>query len=97
MTPEARLGREIVVKSVAAILKFAVATKAPIVPLAIGVNYEKILGLIPRETISVRVGEPIEIPRKFQRDKFREDRYRKAEEIVDLIEELRTAPPDEEG
>ncbi|GAB4326763.1 MAG: hypothetical protein Kow0069_33440 [Promethearchaeota archaeon] len=94
MTPEARLGREVVIKSVAAILKFAVATGAPVVPLAISTEHEPLLGgLLSVPRYRIVIGEPVQVPKKFNRDKFREERYQRAEELVDLVEGLRSRPP----
>ena len=64
MTPEARLDREIQVKLMAGIIKFAVAGKAPIIPLAIFSEKTKLFNLIPISGLKVKVGNPIKVLKK---------------------------------
>src|SRR5271157_936260 len=86
MTPEEKLEPDVQVKTVASILKFAIAAKAPIVPIAL--HGTKSLGW--KKSLKVKCPAPIEIPSQLQREKKRDERYAKAKEIVDLIHEMKT-------
>ncbi len=88
MTPEARLSDEVQLKSVAAIIKFAVAADAPIIPLAIFSETKTLLNVIPITRLKVRIGKPISMDKKLNRDKFRPERYKTAEEIIRIIYKL---------
>ncbi|MHA1272805.1 MAG: lysophospholipid acyltransferase family protein [Promethearchaeota archaeon] len=91
MTPEAKYDREIQIKSIAGIIKFAIAAKAPIIPLAVVEVSNKLFNLIPSLGFVVKVGTPLKIERKLNRDKYRNERYRLAEEILGIIENLRNS------
>ncbi|MGV9198285.1 MAG: lysophospholipid acyltransferase family protein [Promethearchaeia archaeon] len=93
MTPEEKLGRETIIKAMASIIKFAIAGDAPIVPIAIYQRTNKLLNLIPTNTLVVRVGTPVKLDRKLNRDKYRPKRYEAAEEIVNIIEHLANETP----
>lgn len=95
MTPEERLGREIHVKSMASIIKFAVSTGATLVPLGIATTHKKLLGLFLVPRLKVLVGEPIALDKKITRGRNRDKRYAKAAEIVDAIMVLRQGPEPE--
>ena len=88
MTPEARLSDEVQLKSVAAIIKFAVAAEAPIVPLAIYSETEALWGIIPVTRLRVRIGKPIKMEKKLNRERYREERYKQAEEIIRIVYKL---------
>ena len=92
MTPEARLDREIQVKSMAGIIKFAVAGEAPIIPLAIHTEKTKLFNLIPISGLRVKVGTPIKISKRLTRDKYRPERYELAEDIINIIDSLQIIP-----
>jgi 1-acyl-sn-glycerol-3-phosphate acyltransferase len=89
LTPEARLDRETQVKSMAGIIKFACAGNAPIIPLIVYGAKTKLFNLIPAKGLRVKIGKPIEVDKKLNRDKFRDQRYQLAEEILKIIEGLR--------
>ena len=88
MTPEARHDREIQVKSMAAIIKFAIATSAPIIPIAIYSEETKILNMIKGKGLVVKVGTPLKIEKRLNREKYRSERYELAEDIIKIIESL---------
>jgi len=90
MTPEARLSDEVQLKSVAAIIKFAVAADAPIIPLAIYAKKKTLFNFIPSTSLSVKIGAPISFDKRLNRDKFRDERYKQAAEIIKIIGVLRT-------
>ena len=92
MTPEAKLEPEIQVKTLASIIKFAIAGSAPIIPIAI--KGTKSLGW--KKPLSVKVGSPIAIPPDLNREKKRDERYAKAKEIVDLINSMKESLVQEE-
>jgi len=92
MTPEARFDREIQVKSMAGIIKFAVAGKAPIIPIAIHTEKTKLFNLIPIPGLRVKVGNPISVSSKLTREKYRTERYELAEELLNIIDNLRIIP-----
>ena len=96
MTPEARFDREIQVKSMAGIIKFAVAGKSPIIPLAVHTENTKLFNLIPIPGLRVKVGNPISVSSKLTREKYRTERYELAEELLNIIDSLRIIPEYEE-
>ncbi|MFX0069925.1 MAG: lysophospholipid acyltransferase family protein [Candidatus Hermodarchaeota archaeon] len=96
MTPSAKHDRDIQVKSVAGIIKFAVAANTPIIPLAIFTEKTKLFNLIPIDGIKVKVGDPISVSKNLNREKYRDQRYELAEDIVNIIDSLRYVP-DQEG
>ncbi len=96
MTPEAKYDRDIQVKSVAGIIKFAVAANAPIIPIAVTGEKTKLFNLIPIEGIKVKVGKPIPVPKNLNREKFRDQRYALAEDIVNIIDSLKYTPEEDE-
>jgi len=96
MTPEARFDREIQVKSMAGIIKFAVAGKSPIIPLAIHTENTKLFNLIPIPGLRVKVGNPISVSSKLTREKYRTERYELAEELLNIIDNLQIIPEYEE-
>lgn len=96
MTPEAKYDRDIQVKSVAGIIKFAVAANAPIIPLAVTSEKTKLFNLISIDGIKVKVGKAIPVSKNLNREKFRDQRYELAEDIVNIIDSLKYTPPPEE-
>lgn len=96
MTPDAKYDRDVQVKSIAAIIKFAVAANAPIIPIAIMGEKTKLFNLIPIEGFKVKVGKPIPVSRKLGRDKYRDQRYELAEDIVNIIDSLKYTPEEDE-
>ena len=66
MTPESKLERDVQIKAMAGIIKFAVAGEAPL---------------------------PIE--KRLNREKYRDQRYELAEDIINIIESLKIQPMEE--
>ena len=89
LTPEAKLDREVQIKSMAGIIKFAVAGQAPIIPLIIYTEKTKLFNLIPMPGLRVKVGTPIKVDKRLNREKYRSERYELAEDIINIIESLR--------
>ena len=92
MTPEGKRDREIQVKSMAAIIKFAIAVDAPIIPIAISNEKTKILNMFTGNGIKVTVGTPLHIEKRLNRDKYRSERYELAEDIIRIIDKLGETP-----
>ena len=88
MTPEARHDREIQVKSMAAIIKFAIVASAPIIPIAIYSEETKILNLFKGKGLVVKVGTPLIVEKRLNREKYRSERYELAEDIIKIIDSL---------
>ncbi|MFX1327218.1 MAG: lysophospholipid acyltransferase family protein [Promethearchaeota archaeon] len=88
MTPESRHDREVQIKSMAAIIKFAVAASAPIIPIAITTEKTKILNMFTGDGIKVKVGTPLKVEKRLTREKYRAERYELAEDIINIIEKL---------
>ncbi|MFX0042551.1 MAG: lysophospholipid acyltransferase family protein [Candidatus Hodarchaeota archaeon] len=97
MTPEAKLDREVQIKSMAAIIKFAVAGDAPIIPVAIFTEKTKILNMFTGDGLKVKVGTPIKVEKRLTREKYRPERYELAEDIINIIESLVEHPEIEEN
>jgi 1-acyl-sn-glycerol-3-phosphate acyltransferase len=97
MTPEAKLDREVQIKSMAAIIKFAVAGDAPIIPVAIFTEKTKILNMFTGDGLRVKVGTPIKVEKRLTREKYRPERYELAEDIINIIESLVEHPEIEEN
>jgi 1-acyl-sn-glycerol-3-phosphate acyltransferase len=95
MTPESKLDRETQVKAMAGIIKFAVAGDAPIIPLAIYTEKTKILNLIDSQGVRVKIGAPLPVEKRLNREKYRDQRYELAEDIINIIETLRMQPVEE--
>lgn len=95
MTPEGKRDREVQVKSMAAIIKFAIATDSPIIPIAIIHDKAKILNMFTGDAIKVRVGTPLQIEKRLNREKYRAERYELAEDIINIIEKLGEIPEGE--
>ncbi|MHA1436171.1 MAG: lysophospholipid acyltransferase family protein [Promethearchaeota archaeon] len=95
MTPEAKYDSDIQVKSMAGIIKFAVAANAPIIPVAVYFEKTKFLNLIPIKALRVKVGNPLKIERKLNRDKYRSQRYELAKDIINIINSLKNFKKDE--
>lgn len=89
MTPEAKLDRETQIKSMAAIIKFAVAAKAPIIPVAIFSEKIKLFNLIPTNGLKIKVGTPLMVEKRMNRDKYRSERYELAEDLINIIDSLK--------
>jgi 1-acyl-sn-glycerol-3-phosphate acyltransferase len=89
MTPEAKHDTEIQIKSIAGIIKFAIAADAPIIPLAVFSEKTKLFNAIPINGLKVKIGTPLRVEKKLQREKFRPQRYELAEDIHRMIETLR--------
>ncbi|MFX1236197.1 MAG: lysophospholipid acyltransferase family protein [Promethearchaeota archaeon] len=92
MTPESKHERDIQIKSVASIVKFAVLSRAPIIPMAICKTKTKLFDVISTGGLKLRVGRPITCDRKLSRPKYRNKRYELAEDIVNIIDTLKTVP-----
>lgn len=92
MTPEARFDREVQVKSMAAIIKFAVAGEAPIIPIAIFSEKTKLFNMIPAKGLVVKAGTPIKVEKRLTREKYRDQRYELAEDIINIIDSLKAKP-----
>ncbi|MFX1258768.1 MAG: lysophospholipid acyltransferase family protein [Promethearchaeota archaeon] len=92
MTPEARYDREIQVKSMAAIIKFAIAGKASIIPLGVYTEKSKLFNLIPISGLRIKVGTPLKVNKRLNREKYRSQRYELAEDIINIIDNLRQSP-----
>ncbi len=97
MTPESKRDFDIQVKSMAAIIKFAIAADAPIIPVAIS-NYRTMLFNIIKTSsgFKMKVGTPLHIEKKLNRDKYRNQRYELAEDIIKIVETLRASSEEEE-
>lgn len=89
MTPEAKHDRDVQIKSMAGIIKFAIAASTPIIPVAVFTEKAKILNFIPTKGIKIKIGTPISVAKKLNRDKFRNERYALAEDIIDIIHALK--------
>jgi len=96
MTPEGKRDREVQVKSMAAIIKFAIATDSPIIPLAIINDKAKILNMFTGNAIKVKIGTPLHVEKRLNREKHRAERYELAEDIINIIEKLAEVPEFEE-
>ncbi len=96
MTPEARHDREVQVKSMAAIIKFAIVGEAPIIPIAIYTEKTKILNMFTGDGIKVKVGTPLKVEKRLNREKYRAERYELAEDIINIIDSLKETPEIEE-
>ena len=88
MTPEARHDREIQVKSMAAIIKFAIVASAPIIPIAIYSEETKILNMFKGKGLIVKIGTPLIVEKRLNREKYRSERYELAEDIIKIIDSL---------
>lgn len=89
MTPESKLEREIQVKAMAGIIKFAVAADSPIIPLAIYTEKAKILNMIDTQGIRVKIGTPLKVEKRLNREKYRDQRYELAEDIINIVDTLK--------
>ncbi|MHA2008648.1 MAG: lysophospholipid acyltransferase family protein [Promethearchaeota archaeon] len=92
MTPEGKRDREMQVKQMAAIIKFAITTASPIIPIAISSEKVKILNMFNGTGIKVTVGTPLHVEKRLNRDKYRNERYELAEDIIRIIEKLGETP-----
>jgi 1-acyl-sn-glycerol-3-phosphate acyltransferase len=92
MTPEAKYDRDVQIKSMAGIIKFAVAADAPIIPIAVFSQKTKLFNMIDINGLRVRIGDPIRVSKNLNRDKNREQRYELAEDIVNIIDSLKYIP-----
>ncbi|MCK4688365.1 MAG: 1-acyl-sn-glycerol-3-phosphate acyltransferase [Candidatus Lokiarchaeota archaeon] len=97
MTPEAKLDREIQIKSMAAIIKFAVVGEAPIIPVAIFTEKTKILNMFTGDGLKVKVGTPLKVEKRLTREKYRSERYELAEDIINIIDSLVEHPETEQN
>ncbi|MBD3211404.1 MAG: hypothetical protein GF311_02260 [Candidatus Lokiarchaeota archaeon] len=89
MTPPSKLDEETQVKAMASIIKFAIAGDAPIIPVAVVTRKTKIFNMIDIDGLVVRVGNPLNIEKKLNRDKYRDQRYELAEGIIKIIDALK--------
>ena len=96
MTPEAKRDREVQVKTMAAIIKFEIAADAPIITIAIIQDKAKILNMFTGTAIKVKVGTPLRVEKRLNREKNRAERYELAEDIINIIEKLGETPELEE-
>ncbi|MFX0018466.1 MAG: lysophospholipid acyltransferase family protein [Promethearchaeota archaeon] len=92
MTPESKLDPETQLKAMAGIIKFAVAGNAPIIPLAIYSEKTKLFNMIDVDGIRVKIGTPLKVEKHLNRDKYRDQRYELAEDIIKIIESLKEVP-----
>ncbi|TKJ22043.1 MAG: hypothetical protein CEE43_07455 [Promethearchaeota archaeon Loki_b32] len=92
MTPESRHDREVQIKSMAAIIKFAIVGEAPIIPIAIFTEKAKILNMFDGDAIKVKIGTPLQIEKRLNREKHRAERYELAEDIINIIDSLKETP-----
>ncbi|MFX1488435.1 MAG: lysophospholipid acyltransferase family protein, partial [Promethearchaeota archaeon] len=97
MTPEGKRDREVQIKSMAAIIKFAIAADSPIIPIAIIQDKAKILNMFTGDAIKVKVGTPLRVEKRLNRDKYRSERYELAEDIINIVERLSETPEIEES
>lgn len=88
MTPEGKRDREVQIKSMAAIIKFAIVTESPIIPIAIINDKAKIMNMFKGDAIKVKVGTPLRVEKRLNREKYRAERYELAEDIINIIEKL---------
>jgi 1-acyl-sn-glycerol-3-phosphate acyltransferase len=88
MTPEGKRDREMQIKQMAAIIKFAITTASPIIPIAITMEKAKILNMFTGDTIKITVGTPLHVEKRLNRDKYRDERYELAEDIIKIIDKL---------
>ena len=96
MTPESKLTPEIQIKAMAGIIKFAVAAMAPIIPIAIYTEKARILNTIETTGIRVKIGTPLKVEKRLTREKYRDERYELAEDIIKIIDSLKVRPETEE-
>jgi len=96
MTPESKLDPETQVKAMAGIIKFAVAGEAPIIPLAIYTEKTKILNMFSSDGIRVKVGTPLKVEKRLNREKYRDQRYELANDIINIIDSFKVRPELEE-
>ena len=89
MTPPSKLDEETQIKAMASIIKFAIAGNAPIIPVAVITKKTKIFNMIDVDGLVVRVGNPLNIEKKLNRDKYRDQRYDLAEGIIKIIDALK--------
>ena len=89
MTPESKLERDIQVKAMAGIIKFAVAADSPIIPLSIYTEKAKILNMIDTQGIRVNIGTPLKVEKRLNREKYRNERYELAEDIIKIVDSLK--------
>jgi hypothetical protein len=80
------------IKQMAAIIKFAITTVSPIIPIAISMEKEKILNMFTGDAIKITVGTPLHVEKRLNRDKYRAERYELAEDIIKIIEKLGETP-----
>jgi 1-acyl-sn-glycerol-3-phosphate acyltransferase len=92
MTPEGKRDHEVQVKSMAAIIKFAIAADSPIIPIAISKEKAKILNMFNGDGIKVTVGTALHVEKRLNRDKYRSERYELAEDIIKIIGKLGETP-----
>ena len=95
MTPESKLTPEIQIKAMAGIIKFAVAAMAPIIPIAIYTENARILNTIKTTGIRVKIGTPLKVEKRLTREKYRDERYELAEDIINIIDSLKVRPETE--
>jgi len=92
MTPESKLTPEVQIKAMAGIIKFAVAATAPIIPIAIYTEKARILNMFSTSGIRVKIGTPLKVEKRLTREKFRDERYELAEDIIKIIDSLKVIP-----
>ena len=80
----------------AGIIKFAVAAMAPIIPVAIYTEKAKILNMIDTTGIRVKIGTPLKVEKRLSRQKYRDERYELAADIIKIIDSLRVHPETEQ-
>lgn len=96
MTPESKLDPETQVKAMAGIIKFAVAGEAPIIPLAIYTEKAKLFNIIDAQGIRVKIGQPLKVEKRLTREKYRDQRYELARDMLKIIDSLKVIPEAQE-
>ncbi len=96
MTPQAKYERDVQIKSMAAIIKFGIMVKADLIPVAISSDDIKLFNFIATQGLIIRVGTPIKLDHKLNREKFRDKRYELAEDIINIIDFLKKPEENEE-
>ena len=96
MTPESKLDPETQVKAMAGIIKFAVAGEAPIIPLAIYTEKAKLFNILDTQGIRIKIGQPLKVEKRLTREKYRDQRYELARDMLKIIDSLKVIPEAQE-
>ena len=71
------------------------STKHPLKSFNLYTEQTKLFNLIPIPGLRVKVGKPIKVAKRLVREKYRDERYELAEDIINIIESLRPEPPED--